>query len=161
MATLDVFDDDHLVQALHVLTELRLALEHRTEAVNASPTHGERHSPKRLLPTPALQRCKHAIALTTVPDPAERLTTLLPEPLVVRVVIGKCNLPPRGPKPLNANLLTNTLLTSRETYATLDSAWRIPPPRPNPALPPLPLPPAELITRIVLRHVVLTVPVLV
>ena len=40
MATaLDVFDDDHLVQALHVLTELRLALEHRTEAINA--THGK------------------------------------------------------------------------------------------------------------------------
>lgn len=36
MATaLDVFDDDHLVQALHVLTELRLALERRTDAINA------------------------------------------------------------------------------------------------------------------------------
>ena len=36
---LDVFDDDHLVQALHVLTELRLALERRTEAINATPGH--------------------------------------------------------------------------------------------------------------------------
>lgn len=96
------------------------------------------------------------------PDPAERLTTLLPESLVVRAVIGKCNVPPRGPKQLHANLLTNTLLTSRETYATLDGAWRTPPPPTESRSPSPPsLPPAELVTRIVLRRVVLTLPVLV
>ena len=32
-SALDVFDDDHLVQAVHVLTELRLALDHRAAEI--------------------------------------------------------------------------------------------------------------------------------